>query len=254
MEQDYIEQKINELAEENNVRPIVAREVGYRMMGVAHKDSDHDVMVLFSEPPEEYIELGGNTGTIEKKYDDGELDLDMWNVRKFANLCSDSNPNAVEFLMAETQYFNYSEFEFETLAGDVRTYFNHMALYHHYLSLANKNYQRYVDSGTECTKGRQFYILRATAMATHIRKEGTFPKMNVYDFLDQTEALDEDVASLLRRLADAKAVGQGDHECGDLVEDMFSKEYDTFMEPEDHRTNDPTDALLNELIRKTILK
>lgn len=252
MDDEYIETKVRELAQERNLKPIAARERGSRMLGVPHEDSDWDVFLLFAQEPAEYVKLGGYTDTVSRKFDDGDIDIHGWNVKKFANLTTDSNPNAIEFLMSQKEYFNDVDFPFGKIESDVQLNFNHMALYHHYLSLAKSNYEKYIESGNDCTKGRQFYVLRATAMAKHIREEGTFPALNVYDFLDQTDALDEELEGILTKLSDAKAAGQGEQDNPDIVGTFLDAEYDEFMEPTDERTYNPSRQILNELIEASI--
>lgn len=254
MNDEYIIEKMEEAAEDKSVIPIAGRERGSRMIGVAHEESDWDAFLLFAQPAEEYATLSGYTDTLSRKFDDGDVDIHGWNVQKFAKLAADSNPNATEFLMSEKEYFNRlpdDGLALDRIEADMRHNFNHMALYHHYLSLAKSNYKKYVESGNDCTYNRQFYVMRATMMAKHIRKEGTFPHLDVWDFLDQTDCLGADERDLLEMLSTKKQNGQLG-EADDLVGLHLNDEDDTFMDPTDERINQPTKELLNELIVQSI--
>ena len=241
-------------ANDKSVIPIAGRERGSRMIGVTHENSDWDAFLLFAQPAEEYATLSGYTDTLSRKFNDEEIDIHGWNVQKFAKLAQDSNPNAVEFLMSDTEYFNNlpeGGLILDKIEADVRHNFNHMALYHHYLSLAKSNYKKYIESGNDCTYNRQFYVMRALCMAKNIRKEGTFPNLNVWDFLDETDSLTEAERSTLQRLSEKKQngiLGEAD----DIVGTYLDSEDEKFMEPADRRINQPTKGILNDLIRQSI--
>ena len=257
MNDEYITEKLHELAEDRGVIPIAGRERGSRMIGVAHDNSDWDVFLLFAQPAEEYATLSGYRDTISKKYNYGNLDIHGWNVQKLGKLGLDSNPNAIEFLMSDKTYFNNLEGYYgrdnilAELEDDARVNFNHMALYHHYLSLARSNYEKYISSGNDCTSNRQFYVARATAYATYIRKEGRFPPLDVWEFLNKESCLENDSRFLLEYLSNKKSVGDlGEME--NKVGPMLEAESDADMEPTDGRINQPSKELFNDLIRMSV--
>jgi predicted nucleotidyltransferase len=257
MKDEYITDKMHELANDRGIIPIAGRERGSRMIGVSHDDSDWDAFLLFAQPAKEYATMGGYRDTVSKKYDDGDVDIHGWNVQKLAKLGLDSNPNAIEFLMSEHTYFNNLEGYYgrdnilTELEEDARANFNHMALYHHYISLARSNYEKYIASGNDCTYNRMFYVQCATMMAKHIRKEGTFPALDVWEFLDQTDALENGERKILERLSERKQNGKlGEGQ--DLVGDFLDWEDNKFMEPTDERINQPSKELFNDLIRIAI--
>lgn len=254
MKDDYITRKAKEAADDKSVIPIAGRERGSRMIGVEHQDSDWDAFLLFAQPAEEYAVLSGYTDTLSRKFDDGDVDIHGWNVQKLAQLALDSNPNATEFLMSEKQYFVASD-EIGRLLDECRAEmhhnFNHMALYHHYLSLARSNYEKYIASGNDCTSNRQFYVARATAMAKYIRKEGQWPPLNVWDLLRLETVLEEDERDLLESLSHKKADGNLG-EMPDEVGPMLDAETDAEMNPKDDRINQPSKEPFNDLIRAAI--
>jgi predicted nucleotidyltransferase len=256
MKDEYIIEKMYEAAEDKGVLPIAGRERGSRMIGVAHDESDWDAFLLFAQPAEEYALLSGYTDTLSRKFDDGDVDIHGWNVQKFAELAQDSNPNAVEFAMSENEYFNNlpeDGLALDRITADLKHNFNHMALYHHYLSLAKSNYEKYVASGNDCTYNRQFYVMRATMMAKHIREEGTFPKLNVWEFLDQTDAPHQEERNLLTLLSEKKENGELG-EANNIVGMYLDDERDIFMEPTDERINNPDKELLNDLIHQSVTR
>lgn len=254
MMDNKIIERMEEAAEDKGVIPIAGRERGSRMIGVEHQDSDWDAFLLFAQPAEEYAVVSGYTDTLSRKFDGGDIDIHGWNVQKLAQLALDSNPNATEFLMSEKQYFVASD-EIGRLLDECRTEmhhnFNHMALYHHYLSLARSNYEKYIASGNDCTSNRQFYVTRATAMAKYIRKEGQWPPLNVWDLLRRETVLDKGERNLLESLSHKKADGDLG-EMADEVGPFLEREADADMEPQDDRINQPSKEPFNELIRASV--
>jgi predicted nucleotidyltransferase len=254
MKESRIETRMFEAAKDKSVIPIAGRERGSRMIGVAHDDSDWDAFLLFAQPAEEYATISGYTDTLSRKFEDGDIDIHGWNVQKLAELALDSNPNATEFLMSDTQYFCKSDKIGELLdkcREEMLHNFNHMALYHHYLSLATSNYEKYVASGNDCTSNRQFYVTRATAMAKYIRCEGAWPPLDVWELLRSETVLEQDERNLLEILSHKKKRGELD-EMPDQCGPFLDREKDAEMEPQDDRINQPNKETFNELIVEAV--
>lgn len=243
--------KLDEIESERGITIHSARERGSRMMGVAHDDSDWDIMFVYSMEPWKYAAPGHSMKTITVS--DEPLDLHGWNIDKFANHLLDSNPDAIEFLMADT-YREDSSHLWEVLREDATENFNHMALYHHYISMAKKNYCKYIESGNDCTRGRQFYVMRATAYARYIRLEGHLPPMNVYDFLDEAHphALSDEEHDKLMWLADQKSLGRGSEDQPDVVGEFYEAESSAPIEANKGRIRSPDRDLLIELVRESL--
>jgi predicted nucleotidyltransferase len=264
MQEELIENKMRLLCAEceSDIVPVAGRERGSRMIGVEHDDSDWDAFLLFAQPAEKYAMLSGYKDTVSRKFMDGDIDIHGWNVRKLAKLGTDSNPNAIEFLFSDETYFNdlndsadpmHTERDLlAELREDAAENFNHMALYNHYLSLARSNYEKYVASGNDCTYNRQFYVMRATMMAKHIRVEGSFPRLDVWEFANQTDCLTTDEESLLVDLSRKKSLGHLG-EASDLVGMYLEREDAAEMEPTDERIREPSRELYDELIRAAIV-
>lgn len=253
---DKIRAELRTIEEERNVHIVNARERGARMLGVEHDNSDWDVMFLFTQDCSKYATLRGYIGTIDEPHrgEDENIDLHGWNVDKFGELLADSNPNAIEFCRrGATKYISYNGDELDTVAEEARQSFNHMALYYHYISMAKSNYAKYVESGNDCTKGRQFYVARAVACAAHIRNEGTMPPMEVSE-LTESNGLNNELAGVLGRLADAKRAGDGPQENPDIVGPLYEAESEAPMTVTDERINDPDTDVIDEFIENAVVR
>ncbi|MFC4249408.1 DNA polymerase beta superfamily protein [Natribaculum luteum] len=124
----------------HGVAVVAARDVGSRALNLADADSDYDVTVLFAQHPLEYATLDGYETSLDDAV--GDVECHGWNVRRFAELVVDSNPTAFEFLHSPLRY---REFEpLKRLEDDVGDSFAPIALYHHYRSLARRQYRKYL--------------------------------------------------------------------------------------------------------------
>lgn len=255
--EDKITEKLFELEEEENIHIVNARQRGSRMLGVAHEDSDWDVLFLFAQDASKYATLDGYIDTFHRPHlgDNGEIDLHGWNISKFAKLAADSNPNAVEYCREDAKEYLtfYGGGTFDAVERDLRENFNHMALYYHYISMAKNNYMKYIESGKDCTKGRQFYVARAIAMAHYIRVEGELPPMNVNELTD-SNVLSDQLEGVLRKLAKAKREGHGDDENPDIVEGLYEAESEAPMTTSEERINNPDREVIDRFITEAIVR
>lgn len=135
-----VERALEAVADRHDVRIVAARDVGSRAWNLDHAGSDYDVVFLFAQRPVDYATLDGYESAIE--FSRGDYECQGWNVRRFAELIVDSNPTVFEFLHSPLRYR-----EFDPLArleGDVGDSFVPISLYHHYRSLAARQYRKYL--------------------------------------------------------------------------------------------------------------
>lgn len=212
------------VADDKDITPLVARSFGSHMMNLDSDRSDHDIMLVYSQRPEEYVKLSGYTETIDQSFGE-DVDISGWNIKKFAELLSQSNPTAMEFLNSPVTHYTAPTVNGEV--DELRDYANEnfvpVALYHHYRSMGESNYRRYiqrsvhngegdrhpiigetsdtwiVDAGKkkEISKNSQtweegaldrvvkryLYVMRAICYAKYIRKTVTFPNMDFNEFI-----------------------------------------------------------------------
>ena len=245
------------LEDEKDIELINARERGSRMLGAEHDDSDWDVLFLFAQEPDRYATIHGRIDSIHEPHlgENEEIDLHGWNVDKFGDLIADSNPNAIEFCREGAREYLATRSEADAalreLAEDARENFNHMSLYHHYISMGKRNWKKYIDSGNDCTKGRQFYVARSVAMAQGIRKGGEMPPLDARKLADY-RPIDMFTRKVLAKLTEAKRAGHGPQESPDIVGALYEAESNADMEPTDERINSPDTELIDEFIRSAL--
>lgn len=128
------------LKRDHDARVLAARDIGSRAWNLAGPDSDYDVVALFVQRPAAYARLGDAVETVERT--EGAVDLTGWNVRRFAELLVESNPTALEFCHSPLIYRAYDPLD--DLVAAVGDSFDPVAVYHHYRSLATRQYRKYI--------------------------------------------------------------------------------------------------------------
>jgi predicted nucleotidyltransferase len=125
---------------DHDARVVAARDIGSRAWNLHSPASDHDVAALFVQRPAAYARLGDVVDSVERT--EGETELRAWNVRRFGELLADSNPTALEFCHSPLVYRAYEPLS--ALVADVAEEFGPMSVYHHYRSLATRQYHKYL--------------------------------------------------------------------------------------------------------------
>lgn len=252
-----IKEELCRLEDEKDIQLINARERGSRMLGASHARSDWDVLFLFAQEPDRYATIHGRIDSIHEPHlgEDEQIDLHGWNIDKFGDLIADSNPNAIEYCRdGAKEYITASDeadAAFTALARSAREQFNHMSLYHHYISMGKRNWKKYIDSGNDCTKGRQFYVARAIGMAQGIRKGGKMPPLDARELADY-EPIDIELRKVIAKLTEAKRAGHGTQESPDIVGPLYELESTAEMEPTDERIHSPDTELIDNFIRSAL--
>lgn len=239
------------LENRHNITVLSMRLRGSRAQGVAHDDSDIDIRGLFVRPAEEYATINKKTQTYELS--DGEYDIDVWDIQKFGELLSDSNPDAVEFLMSpRVDEQGYMGMTLHNLAEHTRLNFTHMALYHHYLSLAKSQYNQYIANGNHDTVNREYHILRAIAQAEYVRKIGAVPPINVHLLTKKTRQTNRDLSHALAKCASMKQAGQIEAPAQNGSGAFLEQEEEASMEATDERTNSVNVSEINNVIKEAL--
>lgn len=145
---DAIIDYLLDFAEENDVLIVAAKEYGSRAWNVESESSDHDLAVIYRQPTSDYITLGNYRENIDRNdvlnVDGEEVEVNIlsWNIKRFAELVSKSNPTAIEVLTSDVAYVD--DPRLDRLEKHARTCFRPIAMMGHYHSLAKNNYRKYL--------------------------------------------------------------------------------------------------------------
>src|SRR3989344_8486435 len=94
--------KLKGLEKEYNIKILWAIESGSRAWGFASEDSDFDVRCMHIGRKEDYLGLFPPKPQIN--FSNSKLDIESWDIKKFAELTLKSNPQIAEWLRSPVVY------------------------------------------------------------------------------------------------------------------------------------------------------
>ncbi|WP_338766775.1 nucleotidyltransferase domain-containing protein [Bernardetia sp. ABR2-2B] len=163
--QIYIEECLEKVEKENNIKILYACESGSRAWGFGSPDSDYDVRFLFIHKKDKYLSVNYPLDSIDKFYDN-DVDLSAWEIKKALSLLVKSNATPFEWLQSPIIYRKNEEFRNE-LWELSKQYFSAKTLIFHYLGIAKGMLSKIEDNQISIKK--YFYILRPVLAAYYIK-------------------------------------------------------------------------------------
>ena len=191
---------LSRLEADHDVKVLFACESGSRGWGFASPDSDYDVRFIYVNRLSWYLAVEPGRDVIEQPIS-GDLDVNGWDLRKALQLLRQSNPTLLEWLRSPIIYREEADTaaRLRTLAGEG---FSAVRGYHHYVSMAKKNFREHL-RGEEVRYKKYLYVLRPLLAARWIRDGGGVPPMR---FAELAEVTLDDKALLgeINRLLEVK--------------------------------------------------
>ena len=173
---------IKETEKNNNIKILWAIESGSRAWGFASQDSDYDIRCMHMNNLDSYLGMDIPSQQINISKDN--LDLESWDIRKFAQLSVMSNPQIAEWLRSPIVYID------SPIKKQFKKYFDEGCslefLRQHYLRMAKQNYKKYMSIGMSHSCKKYLYVLRGIACSIYIEKENKLPPLpykNVIEYL-----------------------------------------------------------------------
>jgi len=167
----------------HEVTVLFACESGSRGWGFASPDSDYDVRFIYVNRLPWYLTVTPRRDVIELPIS-GELDINGWDLRKALGLMRESNPTLLEWLRSPIVYREDAQAmpRFRALSEAV---FSHARGWHHYASMAKKNFREHLQAETVRYK-KYLYVLRPMLAARWIRMRPGVPPMRFADLAQHT--------------------------------------------------------------------
>ena len=200
---ERIQEELQRIEREDDVRVLFAVESGSRAWGFASTDSDWDVRFVYLRRSEWYLTVRPGRDVLEYPIT-GVLDVSGWDLKKALWLFSRSNPPLLEWLRSPIVYAVSGSIA-ERLRTLSEKFFRPRACLHHYLHMAEGNYRSYL-RGERVRQKKYFYVLRPVLACQWIESRGTFPPMEFESLLD-AEVQDDDVLHAVRELLVKKRTG-----------------------------------------------
>ncbi len=185
MEQKIIK-SLSALAEEKNIKILLACETGSRAWGFPSPDSDYDVRFIYAHPRDWYLSLKEKPDAIDLMQEDRLIDLSGWELRKTLKLLAKSNVSVLERMQSEILYARNESFIAE-LKQIAQSCFSPIATMHHYLSMGKGFMDKIMDK-KEVKLKDYFYAMRSLTAGFWIREKETIPPLlfkEMFDLLPQ---------------------------------------------------------------------
>lgn len=193
---ERILEQLHRIEATENIKILWAIESGSRAWGFASPDSDYDVRFIYVRKKQDYLRLNPPRDVIELPIDD-ELDINGWDLQKALRLLYKSNPTLFEWLSSPIVYMD-NGFK-DSIDGTVKRYFSKKRSLYHYVSTAENNYRKYLQSDMVKAK-KYFYVLRPLLACRWILECETAPPI-LFDELVEAELPMKLTAEVERLLA-----------------------------------------------------
>lgn len=180
--EEKIKKYLSDLEKENGIEILLACETGSRAWGFPSIDSDFDVRVIYKHEKDWYLCLTEEKDTIEYFFENNEIDISGWDLRKSLRLLWKSNPPLLERIQSPIIYKVDKNFLTGINSIAQKTY-SRIASIHHYLSMAKKTFEEVVNS-EEYKLKKFFYALRASVACLWILEKEEMPPIEFGKMLD----------------------------------------------------------------------
>ncbi|MEK6926734.1 MAG: nucleotidyltransferase domain-containing protein [Nanoarchaeota archaeon] len=164
--------EVKKIEKKEKVKVLFLIESGSRAWGWESKDSDYDIRGVYIQ---DYQVVEEGKKQIDKPI--GDLDITLWDFRKFLRLMIKSNPSVWEWLSSDIVYID--NFLRKKLKNIFERDFNRMKLKKHYSSMAKQNFYKYINEiGDVANLKKYVYVLRSIACILWIEKHKSPPPKN----------------------------------------------------------------------------
>lgn len=197
---EQIRNCLTDIENQHDVTVLFACESGSRGWGFASPDSDYDVRFIYVNRLPWYLTVESGRDVIEQPIS-GDLDVNGWDLRKALLLLKRSNPTLLEWLRSPIVYC-----EDTVVAVQLRVLaeegFSPVRGYHHYVSMAKKNFREHL-RGEEVRYKKYLYVLRPLLAARWIREGRGVPPMRFAELAEAT-LHDRELIDEINRLLEVK--------------------------------------------------
>ncbi len=180
--EEKIKKYLTNLEQEKGIEILFACETGSRAWGFPSPDSDFDVRIIYKHEKDWYLSLTEEKDSIELFFENNEIDITGWDIRKSLRLLWKSNPALLERIQSPIIYKVNTEFLTE-VTSVAQSAYSRFATIHHYLSMAKKIFEE-VNNSEEYKLKKFFYALRASVACKWILEKEEMPPIEFSKMLN----------------------------------------------------------------------
>lgn len=202
--EEEIKQELARLEHQHAIKILYAVESGSRAWGFASTDSDWDVRYIYIQKLDWYLEIDSKRDNQDEILPN-DIDLAGWELKKALRLFRKSNPPLLEWLRSPLVYVE--QFSAASKLRDLADqYFNPKACMHHYLHMAERNFQAYLLKDRVRVK-KYFYVLRPILACDWIRQTNTIAPMEFHKLVE-SQVADASIKAAIQALLTRKIAGE----------------------------------------------
>lgn len=195
-----IRKKCSELEKEHGFTILFAVESGSRLWGMSSEDSDYDVHLVFYYPIDRYLSIQKPKDTFTWMSGNRILDINGFDIYKYARLLLKSNPNMIDWTMSNVIYYGDKN-KITPLIEFTKSDFNPFTLYNFYYSIS-ENALKLIDKGNRHYK-KYLYVLRGLLNARWLVENKSLPSFDFEKVVNDL-SLDEKLRNAILELLSKK--------------------------------------------------
>jgi len=249
---EQIKKELLRLEHLHDIKILYACESGSRAWGFASTDSDWDVRYIYVHRLDWYLKIDEKKDSQEEILPN-DIDLAGWELKKALRLFRKSNPPMLEWLRSPIVYLD----QFSTadkLRALMKDYFNPKSCLHHYLHMAEGNYQAYLLKEIVRIK-KYFYVLRPILACDWILQTNTMAPVE-FDKLLESQVKEQNVKTEIQKLLTRKMAGEELNEEPkiEILNDFLDRKikfYNKYVNSIE-KSDPPETARLDSLFKQTI--
>ena len=176
---------LQKLEAEKDIHILLACETGSRAWGFPSPDSDFDVRMIYVHKTNWYLSVNEARDTLERMFENRELDITGWELKKALTLMGKSNPALLERIQSPIVYRADEEFV-QDMQEIAWSHYSRITAIHHYYSMAKKIADEFSDRNEYKLK-KLFYALRTATVCKWISERTEIPPIEfprIYNGLD----------------------------------------------------------------------
>lgn len=254
MVETKIQKYLAELEKQKNIKVLLACETGSRAWGFPSPDSDYDIRLIYVHKLDWYLSLSNKKDTIERMFENNELDLTGWDLRKTLLLLKKSNAALLERIQSPI-FYQFDSDVLSKLKNAAESCYSRIATIYHYLSMAKK-FRQEISPNEPYKLKKFFYLLRSALVSKWIVEKEAIPPIVFQNIISQLD-LDMAFQNRIHELVELKAnqnefyLHQGESELFTLIDECI-----LLAEQERERLpfSQPDLSQLDCILKETIFK
>lgn len=193
---------LKQLEEEKDITILLAVETGSRAWGFPSPDSDFDVRLIYVHKQDWYLSLNEKKDSIEVMFEDNEIDISGWELRKSLRLLGKSNASLLERIQSSIIYHMDEDF-LKGITNIAEDQYSRIGTIHHYLSMTKK-FIFEMEQEKEYKLKKFFYALRSATACKWILERDEIPPISFHKMLNGLN-LDKSLLVQIHKLIELKS-------------------------------------------------